>query len=158
MYVDPNGNICFFGAVFVALIVIVVVVAVASMCINNEVDIAKSKYENNTVDKVITEESIIINEKNEIQNNNEIIGKVESEGNYVIYNSYSYNREDMLSICKVLAKHMGNEQDYGRLYNEWLSHNYGYYAFDNFGICGFLNWGYGIIKKKFQVLWMRVEM
>ena len=142
MYVDENGNI----AGWVIGLIVAAVFLIVNTSLEIEVSSAKSKYIENIVDIDFVEDDIKFNENNEVKIKDNTIGKIESEGNYIIYNSYLYNEEDMLVISKVIAKHMGDESSANRLFNEWQAHNYGYYAFNSFGICGLANWGYGLVQ------------
>ena len=99
---------------------------------------AKNNYLKNYVNSNLTENDIIF-EENSIKICGNTVGSYKSSGSYHIVNSYLYSESDMLIICKAIAKHMGDEDEYQRLYDEWLSHNYGYYAFSNNGIFGFVN-------------------
>ena len=141
MYVDENGNI----AGWVIGLIVAAVFLIVNTSLEIEVSSPKSKYIENIVDIDFVEDDIKFNENNEVKIKDNTIGKIESEGNYIIYNSYIYNEEDMLVISKVIAKHMGDESSANRLFNEWQAHNYGYYAFNSFGICGLANWGYGLV-------------
>lgn len=89
---------------------------------------AKNNYLKNYVNSNLTENDIIF-EENSIKICGNTVGSYKSSGSYHIVNSYLYSESDMLIICKAIAKHMGDEDEYQRLYDEWLSHNYGYYAF-----------------------------
>lgn len=46
----------------------------------------------------------------------------------------SHNNKDMKVICVAIAKHMGDESQSDRLYEEWMAHNYGYYVFGYDGL------------------------
>ena len=81
----------------------------------------------------ICNEYIIDGEKNNV-----ILGTYDDE-NYRITNSYTYNSDDMVILCNLIAKHMGEEDEADRLYDEWYEHNLAYYAFSNSGLFGFLN-------------------
>ena len=132
MNIDPSGNVPWLaiGLVVLAVVVLIDIVGVAeSKC-------AKDEYDDNKVDNNANKVGF---EKGNILVNGSPAGTYSENGNYVITNSYLYCEEDMKFICKAISKHMGDEGAYYRLYNEWESHNYGYYAFSDNFIFGWAN-------------------
>ena len=103
--------------------------AILTISINN----ARKTYENNTeslgIDSV---DDITFDDKNIYykEGDEEPIGEIKGPGSYEIYDSYKYTREEMLIICEAIVNHYGGTQeDIDRMFDEWESHNYGYYFF-----------------------------
>ena len=131
MYVDPTGYdkedwiIRFIFGLFTDLV------------LGKEPREAAKEYEENVIELGITENMIVFLERKifiEEPSHNNKIGDVESIGNYKILNDYIYSSEDMKVICVAIAKHMGDESQSDRLYEEWMAHNYGYYVFGYDGL------------------------
>ena len=147
MYVDENG--CFSLSVFMTKLITTVSATVIALIVETAVEIKSAEiiYSNNTIDYNLTDEDVKIDNYKIFIYEDIQIGKYNDHGEYEIFDSYRYNRIDMMIICKKIADHMGDSTAYQRLYNEWEAHNYGYYAFGNNGLCGLTNFIYGINKE-----------
>ena len=132
MYYDPSGHISI-GTVLKVITTITGISIVCKTILAISINNARKTYENNT-------ESLGIDSVDDIsfdENDNIIaegvkvpIGKIDSNGEYIIADSYKYTREEMLIICEAIVNHYGGTQeDVDRMFDEWESHNYGYYFF-----------------------------
>ena len=138
MYYDPSGHSAIsIGTVLKVITTItgisIVCKAILAISINN----ARKTYENNTESLGIdSADDIIFGENNEIyykeNDTNVKIGEIKGPGSYEITDSYRYTREEMLIICEAIVNHYGGTQeDVDRMFDEWESHNYGYYFAKN---------------------------
>ena len=134
MYYDPSGH---FVITLGFIIKVVLVVFVGGFFVGS-ISAQKSKayYENNTSSKGIDDADDILFENNLIYfydgDEKKLIGEITGPGSYEITDSYRYTREEMLIICEAIVNHYGGTQeDVNRLFDEWESHNYGYFFFNN---------------------------
>ena len=153
MYMDENGGFAlkvFFTKIVTTLGATLLAVAITAITLIDieltaEANDAKHDYDSNTISHDLSSENVII-DNGVIAKNYEIDGNLHSEvlgtysdGNYHINNSYTYNSDDMVVLCNLIANHMGDENESSRLYNEWYEHNLSYYAFSNNGLFGIIN-------------------
>jgi RHS repeat-associated protein len=134
MYYDPSGHISI-GTVLKVITTITGISIVCKTILAISINNARKKYENNTEsigidsadDIIFGEDENIYYKENDI---NVKIGEIKGPGSYEITDSYKYTREEMLIICEAIVNHYGGTQeDVDRMFDEWESHNYGYYFF-----------------------------
>ena len=134
MYYDPSGHISI-GTVLKVITTITGISIVCKTILAISINNARKTYENNTeslgIDSV---DDISFDEAGNIivEGDEEPIGEIKGPGSYEIYDSYNYTREEMLIICEAIVNHYGGTQeDIDRMFDEWESHNYGYYFFSD---------------------------
>ena len=135
MYVDPDGKLIIPFPIKLMHSVFDLIIKAINNKLSEDPKKASKEYNENVVHLGITEESIFFgSDGNAIKINQSTIGQIKEEGSYQIDNSYTYSSQDMQVICLAIAKHMGDESQANRLYEEWMAHNYGYYVFSYNGL------------------------
>ena len=135
MYYDPSGHSPYITIKIVRALGTIALMAVVALSIS--INNSRKTYENNTESIGIdSADDIIFGEDKNIyykeNDTNVKIGEIDSNGEYIITDSYKYTREEMLIICEAIVNHYGGTQeDVDRMFDEWESHNYGYYFAKN---------------------------